>query len=161
MTLPASVHLDAPLGEAAAALALTLLDYETPVWLDGALKAAASYLRFHCNAPLADAPSSSRFAFAANLVRLPPLDAFDLGKPEYPDRSTTLILEAPALTAGTGLRLRGPGIQDEAMLAVGGLSAKFWAARSALAELFPLGLDLVLTSGRSFAALPRSTMVEA
>ena len=49
----------APLSAGAATIALTLFDYETPVWLDAALAEAedvARWLRFHTGAPITDNP---------------------------------------------------------------------------------------------------------
>src|SRR5689334_19681871 len=77
---------DRPLQPAATSLALTLLDHETPVWLDSALGAAGDFIRFHCNASITDHPAESRFAFATDIAALPALDAFDLGTADYPDR---------------------------------------------------------------------------
>jgi alpha-D-ribose 1-methylphosphonate 5-triphosphate synthase subunit PhnH len=148
------------LSDAMAALALTLLDFETPVWLDRSLAPARGFLRFHCGAPMVATPDASRFAFAADPAALPDLDEFDLGSPEYPDRSTTLILEVAALAEGPGLALRGPGIEAVTGLRVTGLAPGFWHQRQALLPRFPLGLDLFLTSGRRLAALPRTTIME-
>lgn len=147
------------LADAAAALALTLLDFETPVWLDGAVRRAAAFLRFHCGSPAVTEPKASRFAFAADPAALPPVTTFDLGSDDYPDRSTTLILEVPELRADGALTLTGPGIRDRTSLYVG-LEAAFWRERAELATLFPLGLDIVLTCRRRLAALPRTTAVE-
>ncbi len=151
----------APLGPAAAAIALTLCDIDTPVWLDAALEATGDYLRFHCGAPLAARPNEARFAFVAELSALPPLGAFALGSDEYPEQSTTLVIEAACLVGGTGVRLRGPGIQGEARLGIAGLPARFWEERQALAELFPRGVDVLFISGHRLAALPRSSLVAA
>jgi alpha-D-ribose 1-methylphosphonate 5-triphosphate synthase subunit PhnH len=148
------------LSPAAAAVGLTLVDFETPVWLDPTLAPAAGWLRFLCACPIVATPEAARFAFAAGASGLPPLTAFDLGSDEYPDRSTTLILEVSALRTGTGLTLSGPGIRETERLAVEGLPNTFWAARATLADLFPRGLDLILTCGTRIAALPRTTCVE-
>jgi alpha-D-ribose 1-methylphosphonate 5-triphosphate synthase subunit PhnH len=147
----------APLGEAAAALALSLCDFETPIWLDAALRPAADFLRFHCGSALTSDPAAAHFAFAGTSSPLPPLDAFALGTDEYPDRSTTLVLAVAALEAGRGVTLSGPGIDGVARLAVEGLGDGFWAERAALRTLLPRGLDLVLTQGDRLVALPRST----
>lgn len=162
VAVPPGVAADTMSGfsDAAAALALTLLDHETPVWLDVALPGAGDFIRFHCGAPLVGTPSASRFGFAADLGSLPQLADFDLGSADFPERSTTLVIEVPELLEAPGLRLRGPGIRALAHLRVGGLPAGFWTARADLAKLFPLGIDLVLTCGRRLAAVPRTTTVE-
>jgi len=157
-----AVRLPRPVGlsSAAAALALSLADFETPLWLDPGCAAAAGWLRFHAGAPVVADPAAARFAFLAGIAALPPLERFDLGSEEYPDRSATLIVEVAGLHAGDALRLSGPGIATVAELCVDGIAPAFWAARAALAPLFPRGLDLVLTAGERLAALPRTTRVE-
>ena len=45
----------APLDSATAAVLLTLIDNETPLWLDGAATAARDWLAFHCGAVIAEA----------------------------------------------------------------------------------------------------------
>ena len=46
----------APLDPATAAVLLTLVDNETPLWLDPAVAAARDWLAFHCGASIVDAP---------------------------------------------------------------------------------------------------------
>lgn len=149
------------LTDAAVALALTLLDFETPVWLDAPCRRAAAYLRFHCGVPVVEDTAAARFAFAADLGAIPALESFDPGDIEFPDRSTTLVVAVPELAAERGLRLRGPGLKDTVRLAVGGVEASFWQGRAELAPLFPLGVDLVFVCRRRLAAVPRTTVVEA
>ena len=149
-----------PLGRAAIGVGLTLLDFETPVWLDEAATGAAAHFRFHCNCPLTAQPDQAGFAFIGAPSLLPALDGFALGSDAYPDRSTTLVLEVAALAAEGGLTLTGPGIRSSARLGVAGLRAGFWAERAALAALFPRGLDLILTCGDRLTALPRTTRIE-
>ncbi len=149
----------APLGIAAAALALTLLDYETPVWLDPTLAVAPEvdgWLKFHTGAPRATDPAAATFAFIAQPAAMPAFDAFGLGSVEYPDGSTTLVLEVEALTEGDAFHLSGPGIKGSCGLAAAPLPADFAARMAANRALFPRGIDLVLTCGRRLAALPRS-----
>ena len=149
-----------PLGRAAIGVGLTLLDFETPVWLDAAAAGAAAHFRFHCNCPRATQPDQAGFAFIGAPSTLPALDSFALGSDAYPDRSTTLVLEVAALAEAGGLLLTGPGIRATARLRVAGLRAGFWTERAALAPLFPRGLDVILTCGDRLAALPRTTRVE-
>ena len=149
-----------PLGIAAAAVALSLLDGDTPLWCDPASRAAASSLRFHTGAPLVEAPEHARFALISDAGALPSLAAFDAGSDEYPDRSASLIVAVAAFGAGETLVLRGPGIPDTRALAVAGLPAGFRSEWRANHARFPRGIDVILTAGTQLACLPRSVQIE-
>lgn len=151
-----------PLHGSAVAVCLALVDLETPLWLDAAVRVpeVVDGLRFHCGCAIVAEPRAARFALAADPGSLPPLDAFDGGSDEYPDRSATLIVQAAALTAGAGPRLTGPGIAGEARLAVDGLPARFWAQLRDNHARFPRGVDVILAAPDGLAALPRTTWVE-
>lgn len=143
----------APLSSAAGTLILTLCDPETPLYLAGSYDTdeIRSWITFHTGAPLAD-PENCHFA-VGQWESLLPLESYAKGTPEYPDRSATLIVECDTLKSEE-VRLTGPGIQDEAYLA---LPEK--AAFQANTRLFPLGLDFFFTAGTTLAALPRTTQV--
>jgi alpha-D-ribose 1-methylphosphonate 5-triphosphate synthase subunit PhnH len=160
--VPAPAELPPPLSPATAAVCLALLDFETPLWLDGAAGSPAviEYLRFHCGVPLATAPGEAAFALIADPGGMLSLESFAAGTDEYPDRSATLIVQAAGLRAGTGRRLTGPGIAGEALLDVQGIPEDFWRMCRRSRDRFPLGVDLIMTSGRQVAALPRTTLVE-
>jgi alpha-D-ribose 1-methylphosphonate 5-triphosphate synthase subunit PhnH len=158
-TIDAAVTPPAPLGTAAAAVALTLLDFETPVWLDPALAAASDitgWLRFHTGAPLTADPGVAAFAFIADPARMPDFDRFCQGSVEYPDRSTTLVLEVAHLSEGDGFRLSGPGINGARTLSATPLPPGFADRVAANRALFPRGVDIILTCGWLLAGLPRS-----
>jgi alpha-D-ribose 1-methylphosphonate 5-triphosphate synthase subunit PhnH len=149
-----------PLDPAAAAVCLALVDLDTPLWLDPEVgDPARDYLRFHCGCPLVAVPAEARFALVTDPRRLPPLEAFDPGTDEHPDRSATLVVQVEALGAG-GRRLAGPGIAREAFLDARGLPDAFWTAWRANHERFPRGVDVVLSAGTVIAALPRTVRVE-
>lgn len=154
---------DAPPGldRAAGAVALTLFDFETPVWLDPALRGAAAegWMRFHCGCPLTDDPAQAAFALITDALAAPELVAFNPGDAKYPDRSTTLIVQLPALDGGPRVTLTGPGIKDEASLALAGLPAGFWDQVQANHAKFQFGVDLIFVAGDRLTALPRSTRV--
>jgi alpha-D-ribose 1-methylphosphonate 5-triphosphate synthase subunit PhnH len=160
--LDVAITSPAPLGVAAAALALTLLDFETLFWLDPMLAAAPDvdgWLKFHTGAPRAADPASAAFAFVAKSAPVPGFGAFDLGNIEYPDRSTTLVLEVETLNDGDAFHLSGPGIKESRSLAAAPLPADFADRMAANRALFPRGVDIVLTCGRRLAALPRSVQL--
>jgi alpha-D-ribose 1-methylphosphonate 5-triphosphate synthase subunit PhnH len=162
--LPLDIALDPPppLSPGSAALCLALIDGDTPLWLDRelSLEPIRHYLRFHCGAPLARSPDGARFAVIADPADMPALDAFDAGDDEYPERSTTLIVQVSALAAGDGWRLSGPGIERESRLAIRGLPERFRAEWRLNHARFPRGVDVLLVAGSQVAALPRSTVIE-
>ena len=169
MARPGTVHritawLDAPkpLTSPAAAIALTLFDHDTTIWLDEALSASshvARWLRFHTSAPVGTERRYATYALIGDPLGLPDLETFALGSEEYPDRSTTLVLQLESLAAGPVLRLTGPGIRDSEMLRVTGLPGDLADRLERNRKLFPRGVDLILAAGDSIAALPRTVRV--
>jgi len=155
-----SVPSPAPLKPGTAAIALTLADFETPVWLQPQERGPADYLRFHCGCPIVADMAAARFAIVADAHSLPPLSSFNAGDISYPDRSATLIVQVDALAARAGVKLRGPGIREHALLHVGGLPPRFWSEWRENAALFPRGVDVILIAGERIAALARTTQVE-
>ena len=151
----------APLSAAATAFLLTLVDRDTPLWLAPTLSTppVRDFIRFHTGAPLVEWEPQALFAVVTP-DRVPLLDGFAIGTDPYPDRSATLVLEVSSLTGGTPRRLRGPGIDGHATVAVTGLADSFWGEWAANHALFPCGVDLVFASGAELLALPRSIAVE-
>jgi alpha-D-ribose 1-methylphosphonate 5-triphosphate synthase subunit PhnH len=158
----AAIQPPAPLHPATAAVCLTLLDFDTPLWLDDAATRpdVVEWLKFHCSMPLASEPGVAHFALIADAEGMPGLDAFDAGTAEHPERSAKLIVQVQALIGGTGRRLMGPGIAGELRLDVAGVPAPFWTWASNNHTRFPRGVDILLSAGQVLAALPRSTRVE-
>jgi alpha-D-ribose 1-methylphosphonate 5-triphosphate synthase subunit PhnH len=143
-----------------AAIALTLFDHDTPVWLDPAMSETsdvAKWLKFHTSAPVVGDSSICSFAVVGEAGALPPLDRFSFGSNEYPDRSTTLILQVGSLTRGSALELRGPGIDGTAVLQAAIEPADLFERLAINAALFPRGIDVVLVADDAIVAIPRTT----
>lgn len=161
--LPFAPELSSPpgLGPEAAAVAITLCDFQTPIWLEQEFRtpAIAHYLRFHAGAPLTQIETDAAFVFADARSGVPDLSQFSKGTHEYPDRSTTIVIQAEGLRSDLGVTLRGPGIQSEHRLGIAGLGADFWQQMIALRHDFPLGIDVVFVGSGTIAALPRSTQI--
>ncbi len=157
-----AVRLDAPapLLASTAAVALTLCDFQTPVWLTPALRSdrVMHYLRFHAGAPVTPEIESAQFVFATAEEVLPAPELLLQGTHEYPDRSATLILQVTGFAAD-GVRLSGPGIRGSEGFGVAGLDARFWTAMAANHACFPVGIDVIFTAPGQVAALPRSTEI--
>jgi len=151
-----------PLSLAAAAVALTLLDCETPVWLDPALAQSrdiAAWLRFHTGAPLTADPRQAAFGVIADPPSMPQFEVFSQGSMEYPDGAATLVLQVDRLSDNGGFCLSGPGIKASRPLLALPLPADFAVRMHANRALFPRGLDIILASDTTLAALPRSVHV--
>ncbi|MDO8876850.1 MAG: phosphonate C-P lyase system protein PhnH [Pseudolabrys sp.] len=151
----------APMAPATAALVRSLADYETPIWLDATFAAAPAvteWIRFHTGAPIVTAPGDAAFALIADPRALPDFTAFAQGSEEYPDRSTTAIIQIERF-AGPALVLKGPGIKTILAFAAEPLPDDFSRRLRDNRELFPRGIDLVFVAGRQIAALPRSVRV--
>lgn len=143
-----------------AAIALTLFDHDTPIWLDPPLSATSDvtkWLKFHSGAPVVADPSISSFALISDASALPALDCFSFGTNEYPDRSTTLILQVNSLTQGAEYKLRGPGIDGSAVLRATIAPEDLFERLDINAALFPRGIDVVLVAGDKIVAVPRTT----
>lgn len=147
----------APLDPATAAILLTLLDHETPLWLDESAAPARGWLAFHCGAMMAHAPDAAHFAVA---LSFPDLARFPAGSHESPEDSATLILQLPQLGHGTRYRLSGPGLREPVLLFVSGLPPQFIAQWQQNHALFPCGVDIILCAGTTLTALPRSVSIE-
>lgn len=188
-TLPPSPYAENPRGacmtRGMTALALALCDMDTPVWLDPACNTpeVRRHLRFHCGCPLAEEPHAAAFAFIGDAQRMPYLHEFRQGVPEYPDRSTTLVIRAELTTVLEGpfgeseqerYEISGPGVKgnhegDSLFCTIGGLPEWFrrsWAENSVM---YPLGVDVLLVDDSPLytggphvliTGLPRSAVMD-
>jgi alpha-D-ribose 1-methylphosphonate 5-triphosphate synthase subunit PhnH len=159
--IAATVTPPRPLTPAAGAVALTLCDHDTSIWLTPALAASAlpGWLAFNAGAAIADERQNARFAFIEKGAMLPNFCLFAQGTQEYPDRSTTLVVEIDAFEGGRPLALTGPGIRTEEEIAPVGLPdmfPQFWAENR---QKFPRGVDLILVAGDRVLCLPRTTII--
>jgi alpha-D-ribose 1-methylphosphonate 5-triphosphate synthase subunit PhnH len=157
-----AVEAPAGLGVAAATVALTLFDFETPVWLDPALRGgeAETWVRFHCGCPLVTDPAAAAFAVVTDVAAAPALSAFNLGDARYPDRSTTVILQVEGVDGGAPVTLTGPGIKDQVVVAPKGLPEGFWGQMQDNNAKYQFGVDVLLVAGPALIAVPRSAQIQ-
>jgi alpha-D-ribose 1-methylphosphonate 5-triphosphate synthase subunit PhnH len=147
-----------------AAIALTLFDHDTPVWLDPSMSETsdvAKWLKFHTSAPVVADSSICSFAVLGDAGALPDLDRFSFGSNEYPDRSTTLILQIESLAQGPMVELQGPGIDGTAVLQAVVQPPDLFERLAINAALFPRGIDVVLVADDVIVAIPRTTRLVA
>lgn len=155
----------APAGvmQGAAAIALTLFDHDTPIWLDPSLATSevSKWLKFHTSAPVVSDPSICSFALIGDAAALPSLSSFSFGSGEYPDRSTMLILQVESLSEGPAFELQGPGIDGAARLQAQIQPRDLFERLAVNAALFPRGIDVVLVHDDLIVAIPRTTRLVA
>lgn len=144
---------------ASTAVALALVDFETPLYLSPALsnEAAETYLKFHCGTRIVAETKDAAFAILSGAPE--DLGAFNTGTEEYPEQGITLIIQVETIRTNGPLTLTGPGIKDSAKLGLPDVPAQFWGQRAKLQRYFPRGIDLVFVSGAEMLALPRTTNV--
>ncbi len=174
------------LHSATSAILLTLVDMDTPLWIDPALSSESTLrnLRFHCGCPVSNHPVSHHGQEVAFLITrgsgsLKP-ESCNSGDPAYPDKASTVILQVDQIqgsndrnqSAGTTvnntindmnrpsiLTLTGPGICGHRTIRVSGLSRDWLQWLSKRQRQFPLAMDLFLVSQDRVMAIPRSTRV--
>jgi alpha-D-ribose 1-methylphosphonate 5-triphosphate synthase subunit PhnH len=150
----------APLLPTASAVALTLCDFQTPVWLSPALynEQVIRYLRFHAGAPIVAEAQAAQFVFTTSSELMPQPGLLLQGTHEYPDRSATLVVQVAGF-GSTDVELSGPGIRGAEGFGVEGLGELFWAAMAENHMRFPVGVDVIFAAPGKMAALPRSTAI--
>ena len=149
------------LSPALAGLLLTLTDTDTSIWLTAELRYAdsESWIRFHTGARLSSDPAGAAFAVGSATGLLAESAAFDRGTPEYPDRSTTLIVAVAGFANGLPVILEGPGNQFPLKLRAELLDEGFWRLLQSNAQAFPLGLDCIFAAPDAIAAVSRSSTI--
>jgi alpha-D-ribose 1-methylphosphonate 5-triphosphate synthase subunit PhnH len=153
-----------PMMRGTAAIALTLFDHDTPIWLDQKMSTTsdvAKWLKFHTGAPVVRDSSICNFALIGDASTLSGLDRFSFGSNEYPDRSTTLILQVESLAQGSTIELHGPGIDGAATVQATIEPPDLFERLAINEKLFPRGIDVVLVADDSIVAIPRTTRVVA
>lgn len=151
-----------PLLAAMGSIAATLFDHDTTIWLEPALSAnrdVVNWLTFHTSAPLTTQAFEADFAVFADAKVLSSFENHAQGTQEYPDRSTTILLQIDSLRGGPPLQLSGPGIRDQACITPVGLPGLFCELWAANGLRFPRGVDLLLVAPEGVIALPRTVKI--
>ena len=142
-----------------ASIALTLFDNDTAIWLQSEDTSLACWLKFHCGCTLTDKPEDTTFALIVDGNNLPDLTLFAVGTSEFPDRSTTLVIQVESLAEGDTVELSGAGIATTTTLRVSGLHESFWKTQAENTALFPQGFDTILAAPDGVVCIPRTTTI--
>ncbi|MFR6518918.1 MAG: phosphonate C-P lyase system protein PhnH [Bilophila wadsworthia] len=140
-----------------AALALTLCDGESPLWLSPGLRKdeTTTWLRFHCGCPIVEEADKAAFALVADASELPPLSAFAQGVLAFPRpfrnrlACRSVLMREPVSWFRPGIcGVPSPARCPKILRSGGGEYAGF-----------PLGVDM-LCGADGVAGLPRTTRLE-
>jgi alpha-D-ribose 1-methylphosphonate 5-triphosphate synthase subunit PhnH len=149
-----------------AAVLLALLDAQTSLWLSPTLAASPTqtWLRFHTGCSIVNSSAEAQFVWCASLDELPELSSLCLGTDVSPELAATCLIDVPNLSDSVhdhGWTLSGPGIREQASLAIDGVSAatldRFTQIRATGHALFPCGIDVLLACDCRLVGLPRTT----
>ncbi len=155
----------AEFAEAAAAVALTLLDGSVTRATAGYSGEVGAWLQAKTRCPEAGAADAD-FLFLGDAASRPELLATaQAGDPLYPETGATAViqlvrLEAEPFEGALRMRLTGPGVEGFATLYAGGLDAVTLATLAHRNAEYPLGIDVLFVCGDRVAAVPRSVRVE-
>jgi alpha-D-ribose 1-methylphosphonate 5-triphosphate synthase subunit PhnH len=151
----------------AAVLLLALLDADSKLWLSPTIATsdAAHWIVFHTNCTLVTLPALADFAWAQSIDEMPPLNSFNQGTDEYPELSTTCLLNVAGLESESIseplLTLQGPGILGITQLCVTAMKRDkieiFLSQWQSNQQQFPKGIDVFLCGVNQIAGLPRTT----
>ena len=170
--VPLAVTFEAPTATHASSsgLLLALLEPGSKLWLSPSLinTDAATWIVFHTDCKITPHQHEADFAWIKNWDELPTLESFALGSDEYPDHSTTCVIDIAASSLPTTktptLTLVGPGIANTST--IGQLSATAaqlagfvsqWTQNHAS---FPRGVDVFFATSTGLIGLPRTTRIE-
>jgi alpha-D-ribose 1-methylphosphonate 5-triphosphate synthase subunit PhnH len=143
---------------ASAAVCLTLLDDETPLWTDLSWSCTAvNWFQVNCGCSIVTEPCMADFALITRPADMPPLDDFRIGNEQHPESAATLIMQVVGFNDANAKFLAVPGIKSTTPFAPEGIPLNFWEQWQLQAAFFPLGVDIFFTCGDLLAALPRTT----
>jgi alpha-D-ribose 1-methylphosphonate 5-triphosphate synthase subunit PhnH len=151
----------------AAVLLLALLDADSRLWLSPTIATsdAAHWIVFHTNCKLVDHPALADFAWAQSLDEMPALSCFNQGTDEYPELSTTCLLNVAGLEKESNtepvITLQGPGILGINQLCFKAMKRPDLESLLSQCQTnylqFPKGVDIFLCGVNQIVGLPRTT----
>lgn len=148
-----------PCSKTAASIALTLFDNDTSIWLQTSNEKLTHWLQFHCGCPITTDKNAATFALITDGNSLPDLTQFSIGSSEFPDRSTTLVIQVESVTHGEPVEFSGSGIATTNKLNISGLDSSFWETQKNNRSLFPQGFDTILAAPDGVVCIPRTTTI--
>lgn len=142
------------LSNAAATILITLCDNENNVYLSNELNVEEirNWIIFHTGANITNKENAD-FA-VGKWEHLLPLDNFKIGTSEYPDKSSTLIIEESNFKK-VKCNISGPGIRNKLQIHLP--NPELIIKNNCH---YPLGIDFYFANNLEIYSIPRSTKIE-
>ena len=151
----------------ASVLLLSLLDADSHLWVSPSIAKsdAVHWLVFHTNCMLVDNLALADFAWIHSIDEMPALASFNQGTDEYPELSTTCLLNIASfeneVNAVQPITLEGPGILGTSQLClklvVSSQIENLLSQWHTNNQQFPKGIDVFLCGTNQIVGLPRTT----
>lgn len=151
-----------PIVPAVAAIVQTLCDSDTPVWLDAKCSGSEelrTWIAFYTGASIVDHNADGHFLVVSDASAIPNLSGLAQGSQQYPDRSTTLIVQVDSLETGGPINLTGPGVNGTAAITINSLPPYFVSQWHENQKRYPCGVDIIFASPNAVVCLPRTTTI--
>jgi len=121
------------------------------------------FLKFHTACEITTFPNLAQYIWIQRESELPSLMTCAIGSAEFPENSSTLLIEVDEITSqcetGRGHVWEGPGIDGSLRVEVKGLPPSFWSERQELRAHYPCGVDVIFCTSTQITSLPRSTRI--
>lgn len=154
---------------AVAAIALTLCDESTPMWLGarGTDTELVAWLRRLTGAPVTHDLAQALFVFVGADDEMPAFDLLNWGTDEQPSDSATVVIDVSDTTAKTTahsttvqtVKATGPGVKGQVEWVDCPLTSKFLTQHHGMRGQFPRGIDFLFVDGAQVRGLPRTTQL--
>lgn len=151
------------LNQAAAAIALTMLDSETSFYLALTSQDISEYLTLNTgarNCPV----DCAEFIIACADRALPELNVVNCGTLLSPEKGATILFMVHRLATesnGLAIVLTGPGIAGNSRLVIEGMHPGNLQIIASLNQEYPLGVDMICVDNRgNVACIPRSSTMQ-
>jgi alpha-D-ribose 1-methylphosphonate 5-triphosphate synthase subunit PhnH len=149
----------------AGSLLLALMETGTALYLpnEAQISIWANYLKFHTACVLTPECQNAEFIWIQDGAHLPSLLSCALGSVEFPETSSTLIIDVNGIEINSESMdakvWTGPGIKEPIQIDIQGISTAFWRERKELRQMYPCGVDVIFCSSTQIVSLPRSTRI--
>jgi alpha-D-ribose 1-methylphosphonate 5-triphosphate synthase subunit PhnH len=141
---------------AAAATWLTLLENDTCLWTDIDWKnPAIDWLQIGCGSSIVTEPCMANFAIVTQPATMPPLDSFRVGRHEYLEKATTMLIQVDDILPTTDNTYSTIAVNKTDRLVLKGVPDPFWYQWRQLSRRYPLGIDIIFTCDDVLMALPK------